>query len=55
MLGGVAIDLRMFYAGAAKPRYIVYQGEIGAEGTYHYQGYVEYDRPVRMTALKKVS
>jgi len=35
--------------------YLVYQEEIGAENTHHYQGYVEFTKLMRLTALKKLS
>ncbi len=35
-------------------RYLVFQIEAGEEGTPHAQGYVEFSRAKRMTALKKV-
>lgn len=34
--------------------YVVYQHEIGKEGTPHYQGYCEFDKLMRMSALKKI-
>lgn len=33
--------------------YMVYQGEIGDSGTYHFQGYVEFAGNKRISALKK--
>lgn len=35
-------------------RYAVYQLEEGEEGTQHFQGYVEFERSVRFSALKKL-
>lgn len=35
--------------------YIVYQEESGADGTPHYQGYVEFSQRKRLTALKKIN
>lgn len=55
-IGGPRLTLEDFRWG----RYLVYQGEIGSggdkypEGIYHYQGYVEFEKPVRLSALKKV-
>lgn len=34
-------------------RYCVYQLERGEEGTLHFQGYVEFTKPMRMAAIKK--
>lgn len=34
--------------------YAVYQGEVGEEGTPHYQGYVEFRRNMRLTALQRI-
>lgn len=34
--------------------YLVYQQEIGAENTPHYQGYVEFNKLTRLSALKKI-
>lgn len=34
-------------------KYAVYQLECGAQGTKHYQGYMELDKPHTMTAVKK--
>lgn len=36
-------------------RYAVYQEEIGESGTHHFQGYVEFSSPQRLTGLKKLS
>jgi len=36
------------------PRYLVYQLEVGEQGTEHFQGYVEFSKPKRLTALKKL-
>lgn len=36
-------------------RYVVYQKEAGAEGTPHYQGYVNFSRAMRLTAVKKIN
>lgn len=33
-------------------RYVVWQRERGAEGTEHWQGYVEFDKPMRLAAVK---
>jgi len=33
----------------------VYQYEVGDNGTEHYQGYVNFNRPMRMAAVKKLS
>lgn len=33
-------------------RYVSYQFEVGSNGTEHFQGYAEFDRPVRVAALK---
>lgn len=35
--------------------YAVYQLEVGENGTEHFQGYVEFAKRIRMTALKKLS
>lgn len=39
---------------AEKGKYVVYQHEQGERGTDHLQGYIEFDRPQRMSALKKI-
>lgn len=35
-------------------RYAIYQEEVGENGNYHHQGYVEFNRPKRLAALKKI-
>lgn len=35
-------------------RYAVWQKEVGEKGTEHYQGYVEWLRPLRLAAVKKL-
>lgn len=35
-------------------RCLIYQEETGANGTHHFQGYLECSKPVRITALKKI-
>lgn len=35
-------------------RYLIYQEETGAEGTHHLQGYVEFTKPKRLAAVKKI-
>lgn len=32
-------------------RYMIYQEEVGESGNYHFQGYLEFQRPVRRSAL----
>lgn len=39
-------------AGEGHVRYAVWQLERGERGTYHWQGYAEFDRPVRLAHLK---
>lgn len=34
--------------------YVIYQQEIGAEGTPHLQGYAEFEKRIRLTGLKKI-
>lgn len=36
-------------------RYVVYQKEKGAEGTPHFQGYVLFNKPKRLNAVKKLN
>jgi len=36
-----------------KIKYLIYQHEIGEEGTKHIQGYVIFDKPTRFTTIKK--
>jgi len=35
--------------------YLVFQKELGAEGTHHYQGYVEFTKALRLTQIQKLS
>lgn len=35
-------------------RYAIFQKEMGKNGTPHYQGYIEFSKPVRFAALKKL-
>nr|WAE42761.1 MAG: replication associated protein [Cressdnaviricota sp.] len=35
-----------------KPRFCIWQHEVGEEGTEHTQGYVEFDEPYRWTSIK---
>lgn len=35
-------------------QYIAVQREIGGSGTEHLQGYVEFDKPMRLTGIKKL-
>lgn len=35
-------------------QYLIFQYEVGASGTRHYQGYFELSQAVRLTALKKL-
>ncbi len=44
--------LRKFKKLGKKLRYIVFQKEKGADGTEHYQGYVEFHVPYRFTQVK---
>ena len=37
---------------ATKMEYLVYQEEVGASGTYHFQGYCEFTNRVRMSVVK---
>lgn len=37
-----------------KPKLLIYQKEMGENGTPHLQGYLEMDQPVRLSALKKL-
>ncbi len=39
-------------AGHPKFKYLVFQAEIGARGTSHYQGYIEFSAALRMNTLK---
>ncbi|AQR57900.1 replicase [Molossus molossus circovirus 3] len=34
-------------------RYAIYQEEIGESGNYHFQGYIEFDRPTRLGFLQR--
>lgn len=34
-------------------RYLVFQEEVGAQGTHHYQGYIEFDKPASLQAVKE--
>lgn len=36
-------------------KYLVYQLEKGEEGTLHYQGYIHFEKVVRISALKKIN
>lgn len=35
-------------------RYVVFQSEAGANGTTHYQGYIEFSKPIRFNACKNI-
>lgn len=35
-------------------KYAIYSEEIGEEGTYHLQGYIELTKPVRFTQVKSI-
>ncbi len=46
-------DLMRRISGHCQFRFCVFQKEKGAEGTPHYQGYVEFKRQVKLPAVKK--
>lgn len=48
--GQINVDLE----SSPNVRYAVYQLEMGEEGTTHYQGYVEFSKPQRLSAMKKL-
>lgn len=44
-----------FDALSAHVRYLVYQEEVGSNGTHHFQGYLELLKPMRIAALHKLT
>lgn len=52
-LNNPTIEEKVLIDNYEKARYIVYQKEIGENGTPHYQGYVELKKPQRLAGMKK--
>lgn len=53
--GAIALDqwgLKLSKRGGV--RYLIFQLERGSNGTPHLQGYIEFDRPIRLQAVKKI-
>lgn len=53
-LNNPTIDSATLFGHLQYARYAVYQHERGEQDTLHAQGYVEFTRPVRLAALKKM-
>lgn len=48
------INDQIDFAVCAHVRYAIWQAEVGATGTPHLQGYIEFDKPVSMLAVKRI-